>query len=109
LSFAHLLAPQTYHVAAVTFANGGDNVGVYVPLFASSNTLEFATILVTFGVMVGVWCLMAERFVRQKAIALVLTRYGHRVTPLILIGLGVYIFIEGGTMQALLGLLSNHA
>ena len=27
------LSPQTYSVAAVTIANGGDNVGIYVPLF----------------------------------------------------------------------------
>ena len=33
--FASILSPQTYSVAAVTFANGGDNVGIYVPLFAN--------------------------------------------------------------------------
>ncbi len=27
----HILHPQTYSVAAVTFANGGDNVGIYIP------------------------------------------------------------------------------
>lgn len=27
-------APSTLAVAGVTFANGGDNVGVYVPVFA---------------------------------------------------------------------------
>jgi len=26
-----------FAVAAITFANGGDNIGVYVPLFASSD------------------------------------------------------------------------
>jgi len=36
-TFASLLSPQTYKVAAVTFANGGDNIGIYVPLFASSD------------------------------------------------------------------------
>ena len=34
-AFASLLSAQTYSVAAVTFANGGDNIGIYVPLFAS--------------------------------------------------------------------------
>ena len=28
---------QTYSVAAVTFANGTDNISIYVPIFASSN------------------------------------------------------------------------
>lgn len=30
-AFASLLVPQTYHVAAVTIANGGDNIGIYIP------------------------------------------------------------------------------
>ncbi len=34
---ASVLNPQTYKVAAVTVANGGDNIGIYVPLFASSD------------------------------------------------------------------------
>lgn len=34
---ASVLNPQTYGVAAVTVANGDDNIGIYVPLFASSN------------------------------------------------------------------------
>src|SRR6185437_13493940 len=30
--------PKALEVAAVTFANGGDNIGVYVPVFATSGT-----------------------------------------------------------------------
>lgn len=33
-TLSSLLSPQTYSVAAVTFANGGDNIGIYVPLSA---------------------------------------------------------------------------
>ncbi|MBD2537111.1 cadmium resistance transporter [Nostoc flagelliforme FACHB-838] len=31
-----ILTPQTYKVAAVTFANGGDNISIYIPLFAGN-------------------------------------------------------------------------
>jgi cadmium resistance protein CadD (predicted permease) len=32
-------------VAAVTFSNGGDNIGVYIPLFSKYNTISEITAL----------------------------------------------------------------
>ena len=45
-TFANFLSPQTYSVAAVTIANGSDNISVYVPLFASSDFGSFLVIIV---------------------------------------------------------------
>jgi cadmium resistance transport/sequestration family protein len=104
---SNLLAPPTYQVAAVTFANGGDNVSVYVPLFARSTLLEIGVILSIFGAMVGVWCWVAAQLAQHSAIAPALNRYGHRLTPFILIGLGIYILLENGTVQGLLSVLSS--
>jgi cadmium resistance protein CadD (predicted permease) len=53
LSALGLLAPQSYQVAAVTIANGGDNIGIYVPLFAASSAAILGVILSVFLVMVG--------------------------------------------------------
>lgn len=93
------LNPQTYTVAAVTIANGGDNIGIYVPLFASSSLPQLAVILGVFFLLVGVWCFVAERLVRQKAIARGLTHYGHRIVPFVFIALGLYILIESQTYK----------
>jgi cadmium resistance transport/sequestration family protein len=71
-----LIAPQTYKVATITFANGGDNIGIYVPLFANSNLAELAIICLTFLILIGVWCYIADRLTRHQAIARVLTQYG---------------------------------
>ncbi|MGL5941447.1 MAG: cadmium resistance transporter [Waterburya sp.] len=97
-----VIAPQTYKVAAVTFANGGDDIGIYVPLFASSNLAELAVICLTFLVLIGVWCYIAYRLTRHKAIAHILTRYGERIVPFVLIGLGIYILLENDTYQLFL-------
>lgn len=43
-------------VAAVTFANGGDNIGIYVPLFASGDATSLLVIFITFVGMIAVWC-----------------------------------------------------
>jgi cadmium resistance transport/sequestration family protein len=96
-----VIAPQTYKVAVVTFANGGDNIGIYVPLFANSNLANLAVICLTFLVLIGVWCYLAYRLTRHKAIARVLTKYGERIVPFVLIGLGIFILLESGTYQLL--------
>ncbi len=101
MSIASLLAPQTYHVAAVTFANGGDNIGIYVPLFASSNLASLAVILSVFFLFVGLWCYVAYQLTRHPVIARVFTRYGKRIVPFVLIGLGIYILSESGTYHLL--------
>ncbi|AUT02507.1 transporter [Nostoc sp. CENA543] len=97
--FGGVLAPQTYQVAAVTFANGGDNIGIYVPLFASSNILSLSIILSVFVVLVSVWCYVAYQLTLHPIVARFLTRYGHAIIPFILIGLGVYILIDSGSYR----------
>jgi cadmium resistance transport/sequestration family protein len=92
-----ILNPQTYKVAAVTVANGGDNISIYIPLFAGSKLASLAVTLAVFFFMVGVWCAIAYLLTRQPTIAYVLTRYGDRVVPFVLIGLGVLIMYERGT------------
>lgn len=98
-ALASILAPQTYNVAAVTFANGGDNIGVYVSLFANSNLATLGVIISLFYLLVGVWCYIAYQLTRHPAIAKVLTRYGKRIVPFILIALGIYILLESGTYR----------
>ncbi|MEG4961164.1 MULTISPECIES: cadmium resistance transporter [unclassified Microcoleus] len=104
---ANLFNPQTLNVAAVTIANGGDNIGIYLPLFASSDLPRLVVILAVFSVMVGVWSYAAYRLTRQRAIARILTRYTKVVVPFVLIGLGIFILIESGTYRLLPQFQSN--
>lgn len=96
-----VLNPQTYKVAAVTVANGGDNISIYIPLFAGSKLAELGITLAVFFVMVGVWCAIAYSLTRQPTIAYVLSRYGRHVVPFVLIGLGLSIMYERGTFGLL--------
>ncbi|HEY9632594.1 MAG TPA: cadmium resistance transporter [Coleofasciculaceae cyanobacterium] len=96
-----VLNPQTYKVAAVTVANGGDNISIYIPLFAGNTLISLGVILGVFFVMVGVWCAIAYRLTRQPTLARVLSRYGHAVVPFVLIGLGLFILYERGTFRLL--------
>lgn len=100
-SLISLLAPQTYQVAAVTIANGGDNISIYVPLFASSNLLGLIVILVLFFGLISVWCYIAYWLSGHSALAPVLTQYSYRIIPFVLIGLGIYILVESETYRLL--------
>jgi cadmium resistance protein CadD (predicted permease) len=77
-------------VAGVTIANGGDNLGVYVPLFSSSPTMIVPSII-AFAVMTGLWCLAAHRLVTSPALGGRIRRVGRRLLPIVLIGLGLWI------------------
>jgi cadmium resistance transport/sequestration family protein len=99
--FSSLLNPQTFNVAAVTIANGGDNIGIYVPLFASSDFASLGVILSVFFLLISVWCYIAYLLTRQRSIAHLLTRYGHAIVPFVLIVLGIYILIDSGIFQLL--------
>ena len=101
LAALELLAPQTYQVAAVTIANGGDNIGIYVPLFATSNAASLGVILSVFFGMVGVWCYVSYQLARHPIVARGLTRYGSAIVPFVLIGLGIFILIDSGTYKLL--------
>jgi cadmium resistance protein CadD (predicted permease) len=94
-----LLSPQTASVAAITIANGGDNVGIYMPMFASTDALGLGITLVVFFGLVGVWCGAAYRLTQVGAIAELLTRYGNYLVPFVLMGLGVLILIDSHTLE----------
>ncbi|MBD2499490.1 cadmium resistance transporter [Anabaena azotica] len=94
-----LFSPQAYGVAAVTIANGGDNLSIYVPLFASSTGEDLGVILTVFFSLVAVWCYAAYRFTQVPALAKLFTRYGSYFVPFVLIGLGTYILIDSHTLE----------
>ncbi|HZI14187.1 MAG TPA: cadmium resistance transporter [Myxococcus sp.] len=89
-------------VAAVTIANGGDNIGVYVPMLATRPLEERLVILGVFAVMTGLWCVVAHSLVNHRALGVPLRRYGQLLLPWVLIGVGLSILLENDTLSALL-------
>ncbi|MFM5981385.1 MAG: cadmium resistance transporter, partial [Sphaerospermopsis kisseleviana] len=90
---------QTYSVAAITFANGTDNISIYVPIFASSNWQSLLLILGVFFLSVGLLCYVAYKLTHNQAIAHLFTQYGHRFMPYVLIGLGTFVFIDSHSLS----------
>lgn len=82
-------------VAAVTFSNGGDNIGVYVPLFSKYNTVsQITTLTAVFIAMTAVWCISSYYFMNHPLVASRIRHIGNIILPFVLIGLGIYILTE---------------
>ncbi|MCT1445627.1 cadmium resistance transporter, partial [Corynebacterium sanguinis] len=83
-------------VAGVTFANGGDNIGVYVPVFLNVDTATVIIYCVVFLILVAGLVLLAKFVATRPPIAEVLERWEHVLFPIVLIGLGIFILVSGG-------------
>jgi cadmium resistance protein CadD (predicted permease) len=99
---------NTASVALVTVANGGDNIGVYVPSFAVHSDSQVAMIAVVFVAMTALLCLLAHGMVNHPRLGAPLRRYGHIFAPLVLIALGILIIHDAGSISSLLGAVYRH-
>jgi cadmium resistance protein CadD (predicted permease) len=88
--------PRIMEVAAVTLANGGDNIGVYVPVFATAGIGGMAVHVLVFLVLVAGWVAAGRFLATRPAVAKALSRWGHVLLPAVLIGIGLLILVEGG-------------
>jgi cadmium resistance protein CadD (predicted permease) len=77
-------------VAAVTVANGGDNLGVYIPLFARAPAAIPAYAAI-FAALTLLWCWAGHRLVHHAALGGRLRIVLRRALPFVLIGLGLWI------------------
>ncbi len=92
-------------VTLFTIANGADNIGVYIPAFAVRSPFEIGMFAVIFAVMTGLWCFFAHWIVHHPTFGRPIRRYGHRLAPLVLIGIGLSIMYEAGSFGLLLRVL----
>ena len=89
-------APTVWRVTALTVANSGDNVGVYIPLLAAAGAAGTAVYVVVFLVGTALWCAAGRYFATRPRIAEALARWGHLAMPVVLIATGVGILLEAG-------------
>lgn len=90
---------QVLGVAVVTVANGADNLSVYIPMFAAD--ISWLPLYVaTFAVMTALWCALAWRLVRNRALGALLQRWGHLLLPVVLIALGLNILWGARVLMA---------
>jgi cadmium resistance protein CadD (predicted permease) len=95
-------------VAAMTVANGGDNVSVYIPLFALRSGPDIALMGIVFGAMTALWLYLAYWLTRHRTIGVPVRRYTRLLMPFVFITLGVFILYQAGTVRLLHGFGVSH-
>lgn len=91
-------------VSLITIASGGDNLGIYIPFFTSLSFSEIVTSLIVFAISVAVLCYISYKFAKISFVSETLEKYERIIVPIVFIGLGIFIMIENGTIQTILGL-----
>jgi cadmium resistance protein CadD (predicted permease) len=92
-------------VVAMTVANGGDNVSVYIPLFAMRPGSDIALMGVVFAVMTAVWLSLAYWLTRHRMIGAPVRRCTRVLMPFVFVTLGIFILYQAGTIKLLTGFL----
>ena len=82
-------------VATLTFANGGDNVGVYLPVFATVGSRTMVEYVVVFLALVAVWCAAGLFLATRPVVARTLSRCGNLLLPGVLVSIGLLILARG--------------
>jgi cadmium resistance protein CadD (predicted permease) len=93
-------------VASVTIVSGGDNIGIYAPLFASQTRIEMVVTIAVFAVLTMVWCVAARLLVSHPAIAEPVHRIGPLAMPGVLIALGAVILYNSGAIDLVTQMVS---
>lgn len=85
-----------FKVAAITLANGSDNISIYIPMFASQSLEANIVTLSIFFCMIAIWCFISYTLLRAPIFAKVLERNCHII---VLIGLGMFILFRSNTIE----------
>jgi cadmium resistance protein CadD (predicted permease) len=96
---------QVLSVTTVTMAGGGDNIGIYSPLFATQSSLATIIVVIVFAILTGLWIAIAHALVSHRAFGAQIRRCGHMAVPFVLIGLGFYILYDAGSLQLIRSVL----
>ena len=83
-----------FHVAVVSIANGADNIGVYIPLFAGYKRQELLLICVVYAVMIAIWCYLAKMLTSLPRLRNFIAQHKPILIPAVYVVLGCYILVK---------------
>ncbi|KAG6617289.1 cadmium resistance protein CadD [Phytophthora cinnamomi] len=86
-----IFSVHSLKLVAMTLANGGDNVAVYIPGLVTYNAGEILLTVAIFYVLLALWLYAAVTFVSFRFVAEFIEKYGDYIIPVALVLLGIYI------------------
>ena len=92
-------------VTLLTIASGGDNLGIYIPYFASLDWAQTLVALLVFAIGVIIFCELSRVLSSIALISETIEKYTRIIVPLVFIPLGLYIMYESGTIETFLNFI----
>ena len=92
-------------VTLLTIASGGDNLGIYIPYFASLDWAQTLVALLVFAIGVIIFCELSRVLSSIPLISETIEKYKRIIVPLVFIPLGLYIMYESGTIETFLNFI----
>lgn len=89
-------------VTLLTIASGGDNLGIYIPYFASLDWSQTLVALFVFVIGIIIFCEISRVLSSIPLIFETIEKYERIIVPLVFILLGLYIMYENGTIETFL-------
>ena len=94
-------------VTLLTIASGGDNLGIYIPYFASLDWSQTLVALLVFVIGIIIFCELSRVLSSIPLISETIEKYQRIIVPLVFIPLGLYIMYESGTIETFLNLSAS--
>ncbi|WP_346936870.1 cadmium resistance transporter [Clostridium sp.] len=95
----YFINPSVIKVFSLTFANGADNIGIYVPLFTSMSLVSIVVIVIIFMILIALWCFIGLKLAEHSFVQRNIKKYKHIFVPIVFICLGVFILMESRTIS----------
>ena len=92
-------------VTLLTIASGGDNLGIYIPYFASLDWSQTLVALLVFVIGIIILCELSRVLSSIPLIFETIEKYERIIVPLVFIPLGLYIMYESGTIETFLNFI----
>jgi cadmium resistance protein CadD (predicted permease) len=94
-------------IAAVTFANGADNIGVFTPLFRSIGLPAAIGTSIGFLALVAVWCVLGAMLGTRRGVVATLGRIDHWLVPVVFVVIGVLILVTTGAVTLIIDIVTT--
>ena len=94
-----VLARRLWAIAALSIANGSDDLSVYAPLLRTNTVADDVLIVAVLLIMVAIWCAIAWWLGSRRRVIAMLKHFGHWLVPLVFIAIGAVVIINSGLFR----------
>jgi cadmium resistance protein CadD (predicted permease) len=91
-----IVARRLWAIAALSIANGSDDLSIYAPLLRTNSFGDDVLIVLVLLGFVAIWCAIAWWLGTRRRVLKALKRFGHWLVPLVFIAIGLLVIVDSG-------------